>query len=252
MSSAQIRREEIYEIMKKEKKIRVLDIRNKFSISGVTANNDLIHLEKRGLIERQFGYAVIKDSKLSLVDESNVENYEKKKELGRHAVKYLSRGESVVFYTSSTIYQLSKCIPDNLAMIVVTNSILIANELGANRQINTILLGGFYNPRIYATYGPQTVKQIDEYNIDKLFISTNGLDSQFGATIDEPFEAELNRALIKNAKTVILIADSTKIGKKRFISVADLNDIDVLITNKDADTEEIKKIRSRGVKIDLV
>lgn len=252
VTSAETRRDEIYELMKEQKKIRVADIMKQFGVSSVTANNDLIHLERKGLINKEFGYAIIRDAKLNLFDETHVANLDKKKELGRYAAGLLEEGESIFIYTGSTTHQISKYIQEGLGLIVVTNSILTANELGKNKKINIILLGGFYNPEVYATYGGQSIKQLEEYNINKLFISANGIDSEYGITIDEPFEAELNKALIKNAQKVIVLADSTKIGKRRFIAVADMSQIDILITNKDADEKALKYIRDMGVKVELI
>lgn len=251
-TNAEQRRQEIFEIMKKDKRISVSDIKVRFGVSSVTANNDLIHLERQGFIDRHFGYSQLKENAMRLVEDEDVTNLDKKKDIAKRALGYIGDNESIFFYVSSSIHQLAKILPDKLNIIVVTNSSMIANELGERISQNTILLGGFYNPHVYATYGIQAIKQLSEYNIDKLFLSSNGVDFEKGVTIDEPFEAELNRALIKNAKQTILLADSTKIGMRKFISVCDISAINVLITNKDADQKEIDKIRGAGVIVDLV
>jgi len=252
MSGAQKRREDIMARLKKEKRLKVADIKEMFDVSNVTVNNDLLYLEKKRLIQRQFGYASLKEDSLRNFDDTKIDNIEKKKELGRYAAQMLENNESVFFYTSSTIYQLASCLPQEIELVVVTNSTLIASELGSKPDVKIIMLGGFYNPRLFAVYGEQAVRQLKEYNIDKLFLSTNGFNAAEGATIDEPFEAELNKALIKNAKKVILLVDSTKIGLRRFISVAETSEIDILITNSDANEDEIKKIREKGTEVILV
>lgn len=251
-TSAELRRDQILELLKKQKKVKVADIKNTFNISSVTVGSDLNHLEKRGLIEKNFGYAEIKEGSTNFINESNIRNFEEKKKIGRSAVKLLNDNESIILYTGSTVLQMAKQIRDIKNLIVVTSSIQIAYELGLKPNIKTILLGGFYNSETLSSFGEQSVNQLNDYNIDKLFISVNGISVENGLTIDQPFENELNRAMIKNAKKVIVLADSSKIGISRFIRVGTMSDINVLVTDDNAPQDEIVNIRQMGVEVIIV
>jgi len=248
-STAEERREQILEMIKKEKKLKVADLKDIFKVSNVTISSDLNYLEKKGLIDKSFGYAEIKGGVSSFTDGTDIVNFEEKKKIGRAAVDLVADNESIAIYTGSTGLQLARAIKDVKNLIVVTSSIQIAYELGLKPNIKIILLGGFYSPQYLAIYGDQAIKQLDNYNIDKLFLSANGVSVNDGVTIDEPFEAELNRALIRNAKKVIVLADYSKIGITRFISVAPIDRVDIVVTDDKAPKEEVKRLRGKGVEV---
>ncbi|MBB6669358.1 DeoR/GlpR transcriptional regulator [Cohnella nanjingensis] len=137
-------------------------------------------------------------------------------------------------------------------LIVVTNSIITAYELGRNPYIKTILLGGYYNPDTNAVFGHHAIQQLNDYKLDKLFLSIDGISASDGVTSEHPYETEICRAMIKNAAEVIVTADFSKVGVSRFIQIASLDEIDMLITDDKAPADEIKIIEKRGVKVVLV
>lgn len=251
ISSADDRRNQIVIMLKEKKKIKVAELKSIFGVSGVTIGTDLNHLEKMGLIEKSFGYAIFKANSSVFYSEEDTDNFDAKKRIAKEAVKLIESNESVMLYSGSTVLQVARNIIGMKNLIAVTNSTQIAHELGNKPYINTILLGGFYNPSNFSCYGEQAIKQFSEYNIDKVILSANGISSQDGITIDQPFEFELNKIVIKNAKTKIVVADYTKIGLSRFIKIGPVSDIDILITDEKAPEAEIENIRKMGVKVIL-
>lgn len=249
INSAENRREQIYQLIKNNKKIKVAELKDIFKISAVTIGKDLNYLEKKDLIIKNFGVAEYKENTASFNTGLNINNFEEKKKIARAAIEFINDNESIIFYTGSTIQQMAKHMPAEKNIIAVTNSIQTAYELGLKPSIKTILLGGFYSSETTSTFGEQSIKQLSEYNIDKLFISSNGISSNGGISIDQPFEAELNRYILKNSQKVIMLADHTKIGVDRFICVGPITDIDILITDDKAPADKLEEIRQKGVKV---
>lgn len=250
-SSAEDRRNQIIEILKEKKKVKVAELKDIFNVSGVTIGADLNYFERKGYIERSFGYALLKDNSSIFTGDIDKDNFEHKKRIAKTAAKYIGDNESIMFYTGSTVLYVARQLKDVKNFIAVTNSTQIAQELGIKPNVKTILLGGFYNPENYSSFGGQAIKQLSEYNIDKVIMSANGISAKDGLTIDQPFETDLNREVIKKAKMKIIVADHTKIGVSRFIKIAAINDIDVLITDENAPEEEVCKIREAGVEVIL-
>ena len=248
-SSADKRREEILSILKEDKKAKVSDLKDKFGISNVTIGSDLNHLEKKGLVIRSFGYVEYKENFINFQDKADTKNFEVKKRIAKRAQELINDNEVILLYMGSTVNHLVNVIGEEKNLIAVTNSMKIAYETGLKPNIKTIMLGGYYNAETYSTFGEQAMKQLKEYNIDKLFISPNGISVQGGVTIDQPFEAELNRYIITNAKQVIMLADHTKIGIIRFIRVALVTDIDILITDSEALADKVQEIIDKGVAV---
>jgi DeoR family fructose operon transcriptional repressor len=152
-----------------------------------------------------------------------------------------------MLYTGTTTLQIARFLDKLKNIIVVTNSIYIAHELRRYPDIKPMLIGGNFSIETGATFGPQSVKQIELYNIDKLFLAVNGVDSEMGITNDQPYETDINLALISKAKQVIVVADHTKIGAIRFINMGSINDIDILVTDSKAPADKVEAIRSKGV-----
>ncbi|MCD9020259.1 DeoR/GlpR family DNA-binding transcription regulator [Cohnella silvisoli] len=251
--SAAARREQILEIISKEKQVRISDLKDVFNTSGVTIRSDLIHLEKKGLIERGFGTVSVKENEMKdAFDESHIKNLAEKKKIGEYAVNLISENESIMVYTGSTSLQIAKSLKNHKNLIVVTNSIITTYELGKNPYIKTIMLGGYYNPDTNAVFGHHAIQQLNDYKLDKLFLSVDGISMQGGVTSEHPYETEICRAVIKNAAQVIVTADYSKIGVSRFIQIAELNEIDMLITDDKAPAEELERIRGQGVKVVVV
>jgi len=250
MLSAANRREQILQYITEHKQVNTVDLKTLFNTSGVTIRNDLIFLENKGLINRDFGVVSLKENKMKdLFDENQIVNLPEKKRIGDYAVNLISENESIMIYTGSTSLQIAKGIKDHKNLIVVTNSIITAYELGKNPYIKTIMLGGYYNPATNAVFGQQAIQQLNDYKLDKLFLSIDGISANEGITSEHPYETEICRAMIKNASQVIVTADSSKVGVSRFIKIAELREIDLLITDDKASPEEIKKIEAHGVRV---
>ncbi|MGI6113732.1 MAG: DeoR/GlpR family DNA-binding transcription regulator [Mahellales bacterium] len=253
MLGTEERRNQIEELVMKNKEIKVADLKRMFKVSGVTVRNDLIYLERKGVLRRNFGGAVLKENGYTnIIDSGTIKNLYEKEKIGRYAASLINENESVMIYTGSTTLQLAKYMSDLKNIIGVTNSLAIAYELGKNPYIKVILIGGYYEPDNSCTYGEQAIRQLNEYNLDKLFLAADGVSAEGGLTNDHPFEAELNKAMIAKANKVILMVDYSKIGITRFINMGSLKDIDLLITDNKAPRDELDKIQSMGIEVVVV
>lgn len=251
--TAEERRACIEELIKNQKEVDVNSIRENFQVSSVTVRNDLMLLERKGVIKRLFGKVIWREDPISGgFDLDQVENLEFKEKIGKFAATLIEENDSVMFYTGTTTLQVARHLDENKSFIAVTNSIYIAHELRRFSKIRPVLIGGNFSVDTGATYGVQAIQQLGQYNIDKLFLSLDGIDALRGITNNHPYEADLNFVLIKAAKQIIVVADHTKIGKTHFVHMGDIQDIDVLITNTKAPKDKIDAIRAKGVKVYMV
>ena len=248
------RRQEIEAIISEQGEITVKDIMNKYDISNVTVRNDLIYLERKGVIRRKTGKAVLKNNyMLSSIDKNIIDNIEEKEKIGKRAAEFINDNDSVMIYTGTTTLQIPRFIDPLIKFIAVTNSIYIAYELcRGNPGVNTVLIGGNCNPQTGSTYGQQSINQLNTFNIDKLFLAVDGIDPDSGITNAQPYETDINRAMIKKANTVIVTADYTKIGKASFVKMGEITEVDILITDSKASPECIKQIEDKGVEVIIV
>ena len=248
---AQTRRESICELLREKKKIRVNEIAGMFGVSAVTINNDLNILESGGIIRKNYGYAEILDD-FSSISSPNIKNYAEKKRIAKAAAGLMQNNISIAIYTGTTCLIFAREISPDLNLIVVTCSLPVAVEIGRKPRVNTILIGGDYNAPNFSTYGLMAVKQLESFNLDMLFMSVDGISADNGCTIDQYFEADINATLIRNAKKVVLMADYTKIGVTKFIKIADISDIDIIVTDDKIPEKEKEKLQHLGTEMIIV
>jgi len=247
------RRNCIEKLIKEQKELDVNYIKQKFGISSVTVRNDLMYLERKGILKRMFGKAVLREESLSSAfDMNDIKNLDEKEKIGKHAASLIAENDSVMLYTGTTTLQVARYLDGSKNIIAVTNSIYIAYELRRSPNIKTVVIGGNFNPGTGATYGVQAIKQLNEYNIDKLFLSVDGIDADMGITNDQPYETDINRAMIEKARQVIVVADHSKIGAIHFVSMGNIEDVDILITDSKASPDKVQRIRDRGVEVIVV
>ncbi len=249
VSSTSDRRKKILEIIEGQRRVEISDLKDNFQVSIVTIGKDLMYLESEGLIERHFGYVEMRNT--DLFKKREIQNYENKKKIAKHTLSYIEEGSSVFFYTGSTVLTMVRMLKEK-NINVLTNSIEIAHDIMVNLGANAIILGGHYNPDFISTFGDASVTQFNQYNIDKTFFTCNGVSAEGGLTIDEPFEKALNIAMVKYSNKKYLLAEGKKIGRTSFVKFASVDQIDVLITDKDADKRECDKIRAMGVEVVIV
>ena len=249
------RRKRILDMLNKEGKVRVVDLSKLFGISEVTARSDLDILEEGGLLERVHGGAVSTYKSyynMTFLDRLET-NKEEKRKIAVEAASMISDGDTVILGSGTTPLFVVRELKDKKNLIIVTNSISVAHEVGFNKNIDVVvLLGGNINQQYQFTSGDDTINQLKRYKADKLILSSDGVSSEFGVTTYHHLEAEMNRLMIERVNKAIVVADYTKIGRASFSHIEAVDKIDCLITNYNANKDEIEAFREKGIEIRLV
>ncbi|MNP17212.1 Glucitol operon repressor [compost metagenome] len=134
---------------------------------------------------------------------------------------------------------------------VITNSMLVLNELKDCRNIEVSLVGGMLRPETMAFVGPMTEASLEMIRVDKLFMATNGIDLKEGITTPNLIEAATKRKMIDISKEVILLSDHSKIGKVSYAKVANLDRIHTFIVDEQAPEEFTSELKKMGVSITI-
>ena len=249
------RRKSILDMLNREGKVKVIDLSRFFGISEVTARNDLDELEKKGLLERVHGGAVSTYRSyynMTFMDRLST-NQEEKRKIAIEAASMIADGDTIILGSGTTPLYVAREIKEIKNLIIVTNSLSVAQEVGYNRNIdNVILLGGNINLQYQFTFGDDTINQLKKYKADKLILSSDGISSEFGVTTYHHLEAEMNRQMIERVSKTIIVADHTKIGRASFSHIEAVDKIDCLITNQIANKDEIEAFKEKGIEVRLV
>lgn len=248
---AQQRRQRILEILQHEGGVRVSDLSRDLAVSEMTIRRDLSALEHMGRLARTHGGAVQVDitSEPAFAEKADLLAWEKLR-IAKAAASLVEEGV-VGLSAGTTTTAVAACLPREGNLTVVTNAVNIAWSLAAT-NINVVMTGGSLRNNSYALVGPGSQGFLNDLWLDILFLGANGVSLQGGITTPNLAEAETNSRLVSRAKSVVVVADHSKLGRTAFGHIADLAQVDLLITNREADGEFIKEAQKLGLTVQLV
>lgn len=235
---AESRKETILAILKEKKSVRILDLSKELRVSRETVRKDITEMEEEGLLKKTYGGAVLDAANAETdYEKRRTENQTAKEVIAERAVKFIEAGDTIYLDYGTTSYMLAKKIVDFDDLTVVTNSIPIVNLLIRSPGINLIILGGNVRKNedsLFGAFGLTNAKQIF---VDLGFFGCAGIDVKSGVTNYHLGEIEISKVMLSHSKTVIVMADDTKLGKSALYKTSELSDVDILITTAMKDSE---------------
>lgn len=250
-TTPEIRKKIILNLLKDEDSISVQEIGNVCNASEATIRRDLSELEEDGLLIRTHGGAIKNTATENLFTFKSkmTQNMENKEYICKIASRYINDNDIIFIDCGSTISFLSKYISKKESLTVITNSLPVVSELINFDNIKLIVIGGEVLNERKAIYGRSAEQSISHYQANKAFIGADGVSITKGLTSYDENESLITLRMAKNADSVFLLCDSTKIEKNSFISFAPVSIVDYVITDKDLDTKLISKYKKNNVNL---
>jgi DeoR family L-fucose operon activator len=248
------RYEKIVSLVKERGSIRVTELSELCQVTEETIRRDLDRLEISGRLRRSHGGAVsVKETQHPEIPyaEREITYAEEKKRIALEAIKRIGPKERIVLDASSTAWYMAQTVPD-LPLTVLTNSIKVATELSSKEKIEVISTGGILAQRSLSFVGPLAERSLDAYHVDKVFLSCKGVHLDRGISESNELQARIKERMIGMADEVILLADSSKFGVQAFTHVANIADVDVIITDRRIAKEMIERLEDRGITVIIV
>lgn len=241
---AKERRNKIYELITSKEVVIVNDLAKEFDVSTMTIRRDLDILEKQGVLSKTYGGAVLNKglgSEPAFIIKS--EHAQKAKaEIGYSASLLVNEGESIILDCGTTALQVAKFLP-NINITIITNSWAAITYLSTKDNIKLILAPGVYDQISKGSISVETIEFMNNYYVDKAFISTQGFSVTDGLSVPNSTDARVKRTLLDRAKSKILLLDDTKIDTVCMSKFADLNDLDLIVVNKEINKDVVRKIK---------
>ena len=251
---AEERRIQILKIVQTEGRAKVNDLVRRFKTSAVTIRNDLNELHQRGVIQRSHGGAVIQDTvfRESPVQERGKDRSGEKQRIGAMGATLVREGETIILDSGTTTLEVARHIQNIRHLQVITNGLNIAVELLSSRTIQTIIMGGSVRNDSASVVGRATEDMLEQFSADKLFLCGAGCDPSFGVSGTNLEETMANRAMLRAAREIIVVADSSKFSKRSMSLIASFAEVDLVISDVDMAAEMQDRVRSFGCKLVLV
>jgi DeoR family L-fucose operon activator len=247
------RYEKIVRLVNERGSIRVSELSELCGVTEETIRRDLDRLESEGRLRRSHGGAVsIKDQQPEIpYFEREVMHAEEKKRIAQEAVRWIRPHDKVLLDASSTAWYMASYLPD-LPLTVLTNSIKVATELSGKEKIVVISTGGQLARGSLSYVGPLAERSLDSYHVDKLFLSCKGVHLERGISESNELQALVKKKMIDIADQVILLADSSKFGVRAFAHVAELEEVDAVISDRNMSRETMSQLHERGLSVTAV
>jgi DeoR family fructose operon transcriptional repressor len=236
-------------------RVSVTAVAEQFGVTTETVRRDLAALERAGTLRRVHGGAVPAGA-LALVEPGLGERHgtrtEAKRKIAAAALDLLPGVDgSLVLDGGSTTAALAEAIPAERRLYVATNSVPIAHRLAALPAVALHVLGGRVRGVTQTAVGDSTVRALADLRADVVFLGTNGISPSHGFSTPDEAEAATKRAMVRAAQRVVVLADSSKLGREHLVRFATLDEVDVLVTDADAAPEAVAELETAGLEVVL-
>jgi DeoR/GlpR family transcriptional regulator of sugar metabolism len=248
---AEPRRMKILEWLQEEGSARVRDLSEAFSVSEVTVRMDLERLESDGLIVREHGGAFLRSvpQQVRSLSLQHLVNMESKRRIGAAAAALVKDGETIILDSGSTTTEMATHLSSREHLNVITNAINIALTLGALPTCTVHMPGGQFKPPTLSLSGEKSADYFKGVFAEKLFLATAAVSFDAGLTYPSMADLYVKRAMIGAASQVVLLADSTKIGRTSFSSLGGIDLIHCLITDEGIRDEDRKAFEAANIEV---
>jgi DeoR family transcriptional regulator, aga operon transcriptional repressor len=248
------RRRQISDLITAQGVVRVGELVKLFGVSDVTIRNDLEALAHEGILVRDHGGAVgrIHTSLSVAFNQRAMLSLDFKQRIGEAAAKMVSAGETIILDAGTTLMEMAKRLPAVSPLTVITNGLNIATEIGSRPGVHVMLAGGSLSTETISTVGPLAERDLRELLADKLFLGIQAFDPKVGLSDVSVEVARVKAAMVTAANYVVLLADSTKYPTRAFARVAELTEIDCLITDVGFPEEAARQLTAKGIEVQRV
>jgi DeoR family transcriptional regulator of aga operon len=255
-TTTQRRRELIVRTLIHDNEVSVGELANQLGVSPATVRRDLQTLHQQGLLARTHGGAAPIEQQMyesfpldSSFEEQVRHEAEAKRRIGLAAAALVEDGDVVGLTPGTTTAQVARSIRQRSDITLLVTTVNVAMELSNRRDLTVFVPGGFLRPSWFSLVGDATVRAIQDFYLDKVFIGVNGVEPRMGLSSENHDEAAVNRALIVQARRRIVVADHTKLGVIAKAVFCPASEVHGLITDDQAPDEAIAPFTALGIEV---
>ena len=226
------------------------ELATRFAVTQQTIRRDLNELCESRVLTRVHGGAMIASGVANLAYEARkLVAQAHKRLIGEVAARLVPDHSSLFINLGTTTEEVARCLGGHAGLLVITNNLHVAVELHRNPAVDVILAGGAIRRSDGGVIGSTATEQIRKFRVDTAVIGTSAIDPD-GTLLDFDIrEVEVSRAIIENARRVLLVADASKFARAAPVRIAHLSDVDVLVTDRLPSPEHAELCRRHSVEV---
>jgi DeoR/GlpR family transcriptional regulator of sugar metabolism len=247
------RQQLIVEIVREQRTATVEELSDRLGVSEATIRRDLDKLTHDGAVQRAHGgaIAVPQAEPEPPVLRRISENADLKRRIGRAAADLIEDGDTVFIGSGTTTIEVARQLGGKHDLKVITNALNVANVLAAMPEITTILVGGMLRNSEMSMIGYLAEQALADLSANKVVMGIRALSVERGLSNELGMETSVDRAIVRCAPMLILVADHSKLGKTASVTIAPASAIHTLVTDTLAPAEKVDELRQLGVQVVL-
>ncbi len=248
--AVQARHSSILDIARRTGRVTVDALAEQLNVTPQTIRKDLNELCERTLMSRVHGGAVITSGVDNLEYEARrLVAKDEKLAIGAAAAALIPNQASLFINIGTTTEEVAKALHRHSGLLVITNNLNVVDQLYRNSGIEVIVAGGRVRAVDRAAVGPFAVDFIRNFKVDFAVIGASAIDEE-GALLDFDInEVQVSQTIMQNARQVILVADSNKVGRPAPVRIGHLSDVDVFVTDRLPSVEMAGVCETHGVRV---
>jgi len=253
------RAKEILHLLLRDGKASVDDLTATLGTSPASVRRDLIRLEKQGLVHRTHGGAMLANGGQAVYEpfrfDASFQVREdrfatEKQRIARAAAAIIQENETIGLAAGTTTTLLARQLLHRKNLNIITNAVNIGMALSSSTRLQTTLTGGSMRwAGAFSLVGPAAIEALSLVIMDRLFLGATGVHPERGVTVIQPDEAAVFRAMARQSRQVIIVADSSKLGLISPAVVCPPQEIDLLITDDGISSDLAQAFAASGIKV---
>jgi DeoR family fructose operon transcriptional repressor len=245
------RRNHIKEFVRQRGFASLPDLVEEMSVSESTIRRDLDYLEQIGAAKRTHGGVFYTGPSPTLPHfvARQPAQWDKKRAIAREAARLIMDGDTVLLDGGSTTYEVAQLLVGR-PLQIVTNSLPVANLFASNADTDLVFVGGYIQPRTGVALGPYADRMIESLNVRRTVMSVAAANPR-GFYNSNLLLVETERAMMRVAEEVVVVADSTKFGHQSLAHICELGEIQTLVVDDGISKEWVKRLREAKVDVTI-
>ena len=233
MTVAPRRHAEIMDRAREAGRVSVDELAARFAVSPQTIRRDLNELCDARRLTRVHGGAILASGVENLAyDARKLVSLPHKRLIGAAAARLVADHSSLFINLGTTTEEVARALGGHEGLLVITNNLQVAAELHPRKGVEVILAGGTVRRSDGGIVGAATVEHVRQFRTDLAVIGISAIDPD-GTLLDFDIrEVQVSQAIIRNARRVMLVSDGSKFMRSAPVRIAQLSDIDVLVTDR--------------------
>jgi DeoR family fructose operon transcriptional repressor len=248
---AEERRQKILDLVAERGFLGLPDLATALGVSESTLRRDLDFWDRQGQVKRIHGGAMFTGdgSVLPALEERTTRQLSEKRAIAKVAASRVHDGETVLLDGGTTTLEVARNLVGR-SLQIVTNSLPIASLFASSRETDLVMLGGYVYPRTGVALGPLAVRMMEDLHVRRTILSVGGITAK-GLFNSNLLLVETEKAMMRCADEVIVVADHTKVGRQALAFLCELAEVDAVIVDQAISDEQKSLLATSGTKVIL-